>query len=58
MNKKYIKAMFYNIKILIHVKNVIQKILKHTANIVAIGSGVFLSPITDVVLTTNFPILH
>ena len=58
MNKKYIKAMFYNIKILIYVKNVIKKILKHTANIVVIRSGVFLSPITDVVLTTNCPILH
>ena len=58
MNKKYIKAMFYNIKILIHVKNVIKKILKHTANIVAIRSGVFLSLITDVVLTMNCPILH
>ena len=58
MNKKYIKAMFYNIKVLIHFKNVIKKILKHTVNIVAIRSGVFLSPITDVVLTTNCPILH
>ena len=58
MNKKYMKAMFYKIKILMHVKNVIKKILKHTANIVAIRSGVFLSLITDVVLTMNCPILH
>ena len=58
MNKKYMKAMFYKIKILMHVKNVIKKILKHTADIVAIRSGVFLSLITDVVLTMNCPILH